>query len=326
MHKRYSAVAVLVLLIQLAVVPVQALEIVVDRTGDTYLYADQVLGKEKEEETHGEEHKEEPKEERKEKPLKIVPQTTQKQIRIKTNQSETEVRFDKQAERAAAKTGKNTDRKKETGEIIKTERVEVELPAELREKKLQEKAEERRVRTPEPEEVEASPHPSSTPEPRDAEEIREERRERRDEILEIRTQRDAEGKAEIEFESRLVKAKAKGAEFVVDPETRNVTVITPSGQEHVLTHLPDQAIVQLQASGVVNTDALTEGEGELRIETKEDGSVVYRTTVKKPKRILGLFKREVESEVELDDSTGEVTETEVEANSLVGRFLNALAR
>ena len=84
--------------------------------------------------------------------------------------------------------------------------------------------------------------------------------------------------------------------------------------------------MQMQAAGLLVTDGLVAGDEELTLEAKDDGSVVYSKKVKKTKKILGMFNREIETEVELDDQTGQVTEEEVPASSALGRWLNSLAR
>lgn len=294
--------------------PVQALEIVINSNGTTYFYEDQVLGKDLDEKKEVE--KEEKKEERQElkiekreikiekkeekrtdAPTKVLPSSTKNQIRVKQENAGTEIKIEN---KQMLQNGFQSQ------ESTKNERVEIMMPAQLKVEKTEKRNE-----------------PGATPHP--LEKVLEERQERKDETVKIQSKTNDDGTREFEFESRLVKAKAQGAEFVVDPATNNVTVITPSGQEHVLTHLPDQAITRLQNSGIVNTDAITDGTQELSIETKEDGSVVYKTKAEKVKKILGFINRTVETEVELDDQTGEITEKEVPASNWFSRLLNSMA-
>lgn len=330
MKKNLSLILFLLVLIQLAALPVNALDIVINKNGSVYFYEDQVLGDESEDEVEVENEEEneqekadekkeekveekkneEKKEERTDKPIRIVPSANKEKIRLRNEENKTEVSVEK----------KRQENKKDTFEnksVTKSERVEVEMSAELKER-----VEERAKRM----ELRADSESSPAGDQKSAEEIREERRNRKEEKIEIRAQRNENGEQEFEFESRLVKAKARGAEFVLDPETNNVTVITPSGNEHVLTHLPDQAIIQLQASGIIDTQSLIDGTSELEIETTEDGRVVYKAKTKKPKKIFGIFRREIETEVELDDQTGQVTEEEVVSDSFFGRLLNSMAR
>lgn len=329
MKKTLSLALVFMFVAQFVTLPVQALEIVINNNGSTYFYEDQVLGKDSEEnEDENEEEKEVEKEEKRQEkeekkedhqelkierreikiekkeekrtdaPTKVLPSSTKNQIRLKQENAKTEVKIEN---KQLLKKGI------ESQESTENERVEIKMPAQLK-------------ATPHPE---ATPHPDATPQP--LEKVLEERRERKDETVKIQSKTNDDGTREFEFESRLIKAKAQGAEFVVDPTTNNVTVITPSGQEHVLTHLPDQAVARLHNSGVINTDAITNGAQELSIETKEDGSVVYKTKAEKVKKILGFINRTVETEVELDDQTGEITEKEVRASNWFSRFLNSMA-
>lgn len=314
MNKTLSALLAALFIVQFAALPVQALEIVVNKSGALYFYESNVLGEktEKIEEKKGEVKAEVRQRTQTETPIKVVPSNTKSKIRLKTENNETEVTVEK------AKVLKG---EKKEGQVTKAERVEMQLPAELKPSSPLVEEKKRMEKKPE-----ASPSPEPSPETRNPEEIKEERRERKNEMVEIRTQLNADGKTEFEFESRLVKAKAQGAEFIIDPATNNITVITPSGNEHVLTHLPDQAIAQMQASGVVNTDPITNGTAELQIETKDDGSVVYSTTSKRAKKILWFFNRNVDTKVELNDQTGEIVEKEVPATSLVDKLLNALSK
>ncbi len=326
MKKTLSLALVFIFVAQFVALPVQALEIVINSNGTTYFYEDQVLGKDSDEKEEKKEEKREDKEEKKEErqelkiekreikierkeekrtdaPVKVIPNSTKNQIRVKQENAKTEVKIEN---KQMLKSGFQSQ------ESTRNERVEIKMPAELK----VERAERRN-------ELEATPQPGATPQP--LEKVLEERRERKDEVVKIQSKVNDDGTREFEFESRLIKAKAQGAEFVVDPTTNNVTVITPSGQEHVLTHLPDQAVARLQNSGIVNTDAITDGTQELSIETKEDGSVVYKTKAQKVKKILGFINRKVETEVELDDQTGEITEEELPASNWFNRFLNSMA-
>ena len=113
---------------------------------------------------------------------------------------------------------------------------------------------------------------------------------------------------ELELESREVKARIKqGAEFELNSQTNEVTLITPSGQTHVLNHLPDQAIARMQEAGLFSD---VDSDSDLvSITVNDDSEVIeYRQKVKKTKKFLGLFDRQVESEVILNDSTREVYE------------------
>ena len=49
--------------------------------------------------------------------------------------------------------------------------------------------------------------------------------------------------------------------------------------------------------------------------------MVYSTVVEKEERLFGLFPRTVETKLELNDETGEVTEERVQQRSFLGRLL-----
>ncbi|NCN03716.1 MAG: hypothetical protein GW942_01415 [Candidatus Pacebacteria bacterium] len=146
--------------------------------------------------------------------------------------------------------------------------------------------------------------------------IQAEKQERSEERIEIRDLSDSEQENKFEIQSRDTKAKLNGANFSYDQETGEILLVTPSGQEHILQHLPDQAVQRMIENGF-----FLNNETEVEIETADDGSVKYKAPGKKNKRFLGLFDREVETEVVLDDLTGETTQTEVETSGL-SSFLN----
>lgn len=121
----------------------------------------------------------------------------------------------------------------------------------------------------------------------------------------------------FELESRAAKAKLQGADFNYDQETGLVSVVTPSGNEHTLTHLPDEAIAQMTAKGFFVDSTV-----DVSLAPATDESLQYKVASKKSKKLFGLFNRQVDAEVVLDDLTGEVVEQEVEATDGWTRFLN----
>ena len=152
--------------------------------------------------------------------------------------------------------------------------------------------------------------------------LQEERKERSEERVEIRDrvgENDEGPENRFEIQSRSTKAKLKGADFSYDTETGEVVLTTPSGEEHFLQHLPDQAIDRMTENGF-----FVDGDQEVEIETTEDGQVKYKSAAKKNKRFLGLFNRQIDTEVVLDDLTGEVVETET-PTSVFANFLNSLS-
>jgi hypothetical protein len=290
------------LLFQSTTQAIQALEVVVDDEGSTYFYNDQVLGEE------SKESKERPKREERKKsepaqkraaPIKVVPANQDRQLRVKEVESSTELSVEAAQKRDQIKEEKKEQRPVfEKQDVISTERLQLELPAELKTSETQEL---RSVR------------------------VFDERRGRQGEKIELKNEVGEDGKATLELESRSVKAHSRGAEFVIDPTTRNIILTTPSGKQHTLTHLPDQALTRMVEAGVVSSDSAQVEDEVLQIETKEDGRVVYSAQVKKQKRLLGLLKRHVETKVEVDDETGEVETTELPAPTLLGKVANFLS-
>lgn len=150
--------------------------------------------------------------------------------------------------------------------------------------------------------------------------LQEQRQERAEERVEIRNMYDADGKERFAIMSRNMTAQIDGANFAYDQETGEVVLTTPSGQEHILQHLPDQAISRMEEQGL-----FVDSEKEIEIETTEDGYVRYKAQGSKPKKFLGLFNRNVETEVVLDDLTGEASETEVTPDRFIDRLLYRLS-
>lgn len=92
--------------------------------------------------------------------------------------------------------------------------------------------------------------------------------------------------------------------------------------------LPVQALeIVINSNGTTYfyEDQVLEERRERKMETKADGLVVYKTKAEKVKKILGFINRTVETEVELDDQTGEITEKEVPVSNWFSRLLNSMA-
>lgn len=144
----------------------------------------------------------------------------------------------------------------------------------------------------------------------------EERKERLDEKIELR-RATAASKSALELRSRDVRATIpESREIIVDPETNEVGIILPNGEIKSLNFLPDQAQEKI-ATRVANIE-------NLELTTLDDGRVVYQTTVPQVVHLLGIIKRNVTTDVTLDDSTGEVVEEKRVRNPL-DRILNALS-
>lgn len=138
------------------------------------------------------------------------------------------------------------------------------------------------------------------------EKIKTAREERVKEMVAVRERNSGEEKA-LELNSRNVKAHLNGAEFILDSETGDVILTTPSGEEHILTHLPDQALSRMEEAGVISDASFDPDNQELEAVATEDG-IEYTATVVEDKKFLSFFPRKVERKVTLDDATGEVTE------------------
>ena len=317
-------IVMVVFLLLIAVQPTQAINVLINRDGSMIFYQDLVLGDEIEEsETEKEDEIEEPKtekeiekkrfeldrenakdemESRRElekkaseqkreqlktkneqlyenaKKLRTVSPQEKQQLRVKNQASETEVMLERKNQEAKKNIEQSQERFKKQ-ERIETERLDIELPTEVELKTENDKTQS----------------------------IIEERRLRQDK-LEIKIKTSTDGTKETELESGLVKAKLKNREFTVDPETNNVTLVTPSGNTHQLIHLPDQALLQMEKAGLLSTDNPL-SRSELTVETLEDGTAIYKTKVNKTKRFLGLIPYQVEHEAELKDDTGETSVT-----------------
>ncbi|MBT4722870.1 hypothetical protein HOB30_03860 [Candidatus Falkowbacteria bacterium] len=107
-----------------------------------------------------------------------------------------------------------------------------------------------------------------------------------------------------------------GAEFSYDEETEEVTVLTPSGQEHVLVNLPDVAIEKMTESGLLDTDTT-----ELNVELQGD-EVIYSRRDVVQKKLFGIFPRTADSEVMLNDATGEISEQTLPGRSFFQKLLD----
>lgn len=154
------------------------------------------------------------------------------------------------------------------------------------------------------------------------EQLRIKRQERIKEMVELRNRKGDEGQ-DLELKSRNVRASIRGAQFTLDPKTNEVILTTPSGNEHILKHLPDQALERMKEVGLITMDSTTE-KNALEAEVTADG-VKYKARIKVKKKLLGLFNREVDAEVILDDETGEVTQQTIPARGFWGRFLNSIS-
>lgn len=305
MKKTLSILLLVVFMLQLSNLSVLALDVIITNSGDIQFYsAGQVLGREDDREEREEKGEDEDREDRHEeereveredeKPERVVPKSSDSRLRIEADKDKVELHLEDREDKTGFR----------SGERSKVNTLQLEAPSQLK--------------------TEAEDRVRENEEETEGEKAREERRERVEEKIEVRSQRSEDGTTEFEFESRDVKAKVKNVEFILDPETNEVTLVTPSGEEKVLSHLPDQAIEQMKAAGFFDAlpDDLPEDGVELELETREDGTVVYSTVVEKEEKLLGFFTRTYETKIEFDDETGEITEERLPRRSLLGRLLS----
>lgn len=113
------------------------------------------------------------------------------------------------------------------------------------------------------------------------------------------------------------KARLRGAEFLLDTETGKVTIITPSGNEHVLNHMPDEVVTRLQENGRIG---FVSEEVEIDIEVQDADSVSHRVRgVTQMKKVFGVIPRQVRGDAVVDDETGTVEF--VYENTFINRVL-----
>lgn len=144
----------------------------------------------------------------------------------------------------------------------------------------------------------------------------------REDQVEVNSRLNTEGRQELEITSQGATARLRGASFIYDPDTNTVLLTTPSGQEKELNHLPDQALERMQQLVTIeNTD---QAAPEFVIEENEDGDIVYKSSGVKRRRFLGLFNRNIPTEVTLNDATGEVNEYEYRSPGVLGNLIDAL--
>jgi len=167
------------------------------------------------------------------------------------------------------------------------------------------------------------------------EEIRQEKREAMKTVQQERAERTKENdkvlletrdvgeRHELRLKSREAEARLPvGAQFELNTETNEVTLITPSGGQKTLNHLPDQAIERMQAAGIFSGSVLSPDSVAVEVNT-DTQQLEYHQKVRITKRLLGLFKRDIDSEVVLNDETGEIRE-EQQATGFA-KFLNSLS-
>lgn len=231
------------------------------------------------------------------KQLKTVKLNEKKQLRVKTEQPETEVLIEKKRSATEDDGEQPEPEHVEEQEKIETESFHLSFPAQV---ELEDDGQP---------EVENENEAENEQDDDRLQQTRQDRSKRTDKI-EIKRQLNDDGTQETEIEAGAIKAKFKAAEFTVDPATNNVLISTPTGETHTLMHLPDQALLQMEQAGLLDSaDPLAQS--ELSLETNADGSVMYKTKMKRTRRVFGFIPITVEQEVTLNDSDGTTTSTAI---------------
>lgn len=303
--KPLSALLMIITLFFLSVPAAMAVDIVITDRGDILWYDSQVLGDKSEDEQRQEKPENRSDEQRKPEIMRTNSAAERKELQIKAEDKNIEIRLQN-----AGSSPQATPRLEKV-ETMKSERLQLQMPANLKATEAGAAVRnEQRTQVKDDLKVLRSEY---------QEQLREARQERKQEMIEIRNQF-KEQKQQLLLESRNVRAQLKnGAQFTIDPKTNEIMVTTPSGNTHILNHLPDQAIERMKAAGVI-----TESD-ELEIESADEGTVTYTLQARKAKKLLGVLKREIPVEVKLDDSTGEVNESELERSSVWQRLLDRLS-
>ena len=264
---------------------VLALEIQVDNNGTVRFYDDSVLGKNTDNTQTVSKQA-----------IKTVPAQANQSVNIRPNTDTTEVRLVEKSSRSS--TEKDAF---DSTESIEAESLKMEFSA-------QSAGNQTRTFQQNQEEY--------------LQQLQEQKQERAQEMVEVRNRIQNNGQV-LELQTRQATALLKdGAEFNLDPETNEITVTTPSGQEHVLNHLPDQAISRMVEVGLLD-DA--DGEQEIEVEVYDNGDLYYHKPDKIQKRLFGVIPVQIDSELVLNDNTGEVVENEAAPDTIFEQFLNAVS-
>ena len=290
-----SSIIVVIALLQLSILfsprSVTALSIDITKTGGVLIYTGSVLGDEVENENESEDEREarqraerekqQKKKTEERKLIKKIPEKSGDKIKVSRESGEVKLRIE----------NKKNDEKIKKVEELEDKRIEVSIPSKIRRSDTDEK------------EVLSKPM--------------QERSERQEESVELRAAKEGSNAAEFELISRKVTAKSRDADFSIDPETNQIVVTTRSGNQQVLNHLPDQALTNMREKVLINQDDAP----DLSLAELPNGEVGYIAKVQKQRKVLGLFKRNVETEVLMSDQAGTVIEKPVD-QSWTNNFLN----
>lgn len=140
-------------------------------------------------------------------------------------------------------------------------------------------------------------------------------------IREMRIRDGVESPQEADFElrSRDVQARIRNSAVSFNPETNSINIVTPSGITKELNHLPDQAIERFKEL------VLIADKSALEVVPTETDEIYYRTLSERPVRVFGFFPRQLQTELLLNDETGEVIERRVGRETMLSRFLDAVS-
>ncbi len=126
---------------------------------------------------------------------------------------------------------------------------------------------------------------------------------------------------EMVFSRNRVRARTNFP-LSVDLATNELIVTTPNGVKRV-TILPDQAIANLLANGVIDrvepTDLETETEVEL---TETDGEPAYEVSGESDQKFLGIMPVTIKAKIKVSAETGEVTGTQ---QAFLARLIDLLS-
>lgn len=286
-----SILAINVVLFTLLTQQAFALDIKVQSDGTITIYSNTVLG-ESTDKTAGSSAQ----------PSKVIPPFNQQEVRVKTNEGHLRVETLKRDAKVT-----NPPKPEMSAE---TSKVLLEYP-------VQPTAAQEKLRKQEKE--------SATPKPNEEylQKLESQREERKQEALEIRSRYDDQNRPELELRSKAAAARLKGAEFSYDQATNQIKVVTLSGEEHTLHHLPDQALERIKTA--IQTNDLEFIQENLEVSTTADGKVIYKLKASGTKKLFGFFPRKIEKQVILEDNTGKVRTEEMIPESIMGRILHSLS-
>lgn len=158
-----------------------------------------------------------------------------------------------------------------------------------------------------------TPEPQETPEPKEFEQENEVEVMDGTEKTKVKI-RSGENKFEFEQEGAKFSVKSNFP-LTVNPTTRELTVTTPAGSK-VVTILPQQAVSNMLASGVITAT------NSVDLKTESDGKLSYNIDGEKSKKLLGVFEVAVPKKLVVSAETGQVL---IVNQSIFSRILDFLS-